>query len=527
MNMRRVLRSSTCLLAAIAVVIGCAEREPPPDRGLPAAPAAEQLTSADESQAGGRHALSIDTVPIVARGPFSDTYFQHYGVNPTFDTAEQVVSTFGVNVDTASYNLTRSYLGRHVLPGEDAVRVEEFVNAFDYGYAAPNDGALAISAEAFPSPNRQGYHLLEIGLKARESDEENRRPLHLVFVIDTSGSMAIDDRLGLVRASLKLLIQQLGERDTVAIVSFNTAARVDIEPTSATDRARLGRALDSLTPDGSTNVEAGLRLGYRLAEQGPEGGVRRVILLSDGVANTGITEADAIYDTVREKAAKGISVTTIGVGLANFNDALLNRFAQLGKGNYFYVDGQPAARRIFVEQLAGTLEAVARYRLLGFESRALHTRDFDDDHVDGGEMGVGHSVTALYEVKLLRTDANLGQVSIRYKAGREETSVHLTRDLPPRILRSTFRGASSPARLALVAGAFAEKLHGSYWARNLSYEQLEVLWRGIDEPLRLRKDVVELGQLIRDAEAIDRRGDPFERQTPVAHMDFDHLPVLQ
>ncbi|MCU1490483.1 MAG: von Willebrand factor type domain protein, partial [Acidimicrobiaceae bacterium] len=293
---------------------------PPMSRPYWPEPSTDQSKSpsGESSQSvSNRHPQPLETVQAIATGPFADTTFQHFGVNPTFDTAEQDTSTFGVDVDTASYTLSRSYIDRGVLPDEDAVRVEEFVNAFDYAYSPPKDGALSVSAEVFPSPNRRGYHILEVGVKGRELDDEERRPVHLVFVIDTSGSMEIDDRLGLVRDSLKILVDHLTERDTIGIVSFNTGAQVELEPTVATDRARLGRALDGLAPGGSTNVEAGLRLGYRLAETGLEnGGTTRVILLSDGVANTGLTEADAIFDTVRDEAKKGITVTTIGVGLS-------------------------------------------------------------------------------------------------------------------------------------------------------------------------------------------------------------------
>lgn len=491
------------------------------------------------------HPQPLATTPILgsAHAPFPDTYFQHFGVNPTYETKERDTSTFATDVDTAAYTLARNYINHGVLPSDAAVRVEEFVNAFDYGYKAPQKDAIALSAEVFPSPNRRGYHILQIGLKAKEIEEDERKALHLVFVIDVSGSMQTDNRIGLVRESVKTLVQHLSDRDTVAIVSFSTRAEVELEPTSATDANRIFRALDGLSPGGSTNVESGLRLGYRLAASRLEdGGVHRVLLLSDGVANEGITEADAIFDTVREKVAQGITVTTIGVGLSNFNDVLLNRFAQVGKGNYFYIDGPEAARKVFVEQRVGTLEPVAtdlkvqvifdqktvsRYRLLGYESRALKKRDFEDDRVAGGQVGAGHSVTAIYEIKLARQNASLGHVRFRCQTPGGWWPSTVDRDLPASIIRETWSDASPPARLALVAASFGEKLRGSYWARNLSWLQLGSMWNDIGEPLKLRRDVNELGTLIRDAGNLDRRGDPYERELPVAEMDFDRLPVLR
>jgi Ca-activated chloride channel family protein len=464
-------------------------------------------------------------------------------VNPTYDTVERNASTFAANVSTASYTLTRSYLQNGTLPDEAAVRVEDFVNYFDYGYRTQSDEPISLAAESFPSPDRRGYHVLQIGLHARDADDEVRRPLHLVFVIDRSGSMSIDDRIGLVRRSIKTLLNELGRQDTVGIVSFSSDARIDLEPVHATERERIARALDDLYPTYNTNVEAGLRLGYSLADRyANEDGVNRVILLSDGVANEGITEADGIFDTVREHASHGITVTTIGVGKSNFNDVLLNRFAELGKGNYFYIDGLAAARRLFSRELAGTVQTLAkdtkiqvvfdpnvvsRYRLLGYESRTLRRRDFNNDDVDGGEMGVGHSVTAIYEVKLVRTDMPLGRVRIRYKAPDGEMSRLVEKTLVPEILRPSFQDASAVARLGFVAASFAEKLRGSYWARALTWGGLQNLWQEIGDAVPAREEVRELGSLIRQAAAIDHRRDRFEDEEPLATMDFDRLPVLQ
>jgi Ca-activated chloride channel family protein len=490
------------------------------------------------------HPAPIDSIPILSsQGHYPGTSFEHFGVNPTYDTLEQDASTFSSNVSTASYTLTRGYLQSGTLPDEAAVRVEDFVNYFDYGYRTRADEPVSLAAEAFPSPSRRGYHVLQIGLHARDAEDVDRKPLHLVFVIDRSGSMSIDDRIGLVRRSIKTLLNELGRRDTVSIVSFSNDARIDLEPTIATERERIAAALESIYPSSNTNVEAGLRLGYSLADrEASEGAVNRVILLSDGVANEGITEADGIFDTVRQHASHGITVTTIGVGKSNFNDVLLNRFAELGKGNYFYIDGPEAARRIFSEKLAGTTQTLAkdtkiqvvfdpnvvsRYRLLGYESRALRRRDFNNDDVNGGEMGVGHSVTAIYEVKLLRTDAPLGRIRIRYKAPDGESSRFVEKELVSGILRPSFADASPVARLGFVAASFAEKLRGSYWARALTWSRLQSLWEEIGEPVRSRPEVTELGQLVRQAAAIDRRRDRFEDEMPLATMDFDHLPVLR
>ncbi|WP_376762579.1 YfbK domain-containing protein [Archangium violaceum] len=475
--------------------------------------------------------------------PFSDMYFQSYGVNPTIDTEEERFSTFSVDVDTASYALTRGYLERGALPDEQAVRVEEFVNSFDYGYRSDPEAPFSVNVEGFPSPSRKGYHVVHIGLKAREVSREERKPAHLVFVIDVSGSMNIENRLGLVKRALKLLVNELDERDRVSIAVYGSTARPVLGPTSATERHKLFAAIDGLYSDGATNAQAGIELGYSIAsEHLLKGGINRVILCSDGVANNGITDADGIWERVRAQAAKGITLTTVGFGMGNYNDVLMERLAQVGEGNYSYVDQLEEARRIFVQNLTGTLQvvakdvklqvefdrkAVARYRLVGYENRVLAKEQFANDQVDAGEVGAGHSVTAIYEVKLRESAGSFATLRIRYKAPEGGDSREMEKHLPVSILRPAYGNTAPPTRLSYVAAAFAEKLRGSYWVRTLSWPQLVSLWEELDEPLRDRPDVRELGALIRKAHGLDRRTDRFEQLAPVVSMDFDRVPVIK
>ncbi|HYO66818.1 MAG TPA: von Willebrand factor type A domain-containing protein [Archangium sp.] len=475
--------------------------------------------------------------------PFSDMYFQSYGVNPTIDTEEERFSTFSVDVDRASYALARGYLERGALPEEQAVRVEEFVNSFDYGYRSDPEAPFSVHVEGFPSPSRKGYHVVHIGLKAREVSREARKPAHLVFVIDVSGSMNIENRLGLVKRALKLLVDELDERDRVSIAVYGSTARPVLGPTSAVEKHKLLAAIDGLHSDGATNAQAGIELGYAIAsEHFIQGGINRVILCSDGVANNGITDADGIWERVRAQAARGITLTTMGFGMGNYNDVLMERLAQVGEGNYSYVDQLEEARRIFVQNLTGTLQvvakdvklqlefdrkAVARYRLVGYENRALTQEQFADDRVDAGEVGAGHSVTAIYEVKLREPTESFGTLRIRYKAPEGGDSKELEKHLPSSILRPAYGRTAPPTRLSYVAAAFAEKLRGSYWVRTLSWPQLVSLWEELDEPLRDRPDVRELGALIRKAHGLDRRTDRFEQRAPVVSMDFDRVPVIK
>ncbi|HEX2164300.1 MAG TPA: von Willebrand factor type A domain-containing protein, partial [Thermoanaerobaculia bacterium] len=417
--------------------------------------------------------------------PYRDMRFRHYGVHPFVDTADDRLSTFGLDVDTGSWGLVASYLEDGHLPPAEAVRVEEVVNALDYGDPAPERGeTFRVAAEGAPTPFAPGsaYRLLRFGLRARSIDPAARRPATLVFVIDTSGSMEQGGRLELVKDALGLLLDQLGEGDRVAVVAFSDGAQVVLPATG--DRAAARRAIAELQPDGSTNAEAGLALGYRLAwEAKRPGTTTRVLLLSDGVANVGATVAESILARAAGAAADGIELSTFGVGMGNYDDVLLEQLADRGDGRYAYVDDVETAHRLFVAELAGTLETVAeearvqvefdpraveRWRLLGYENRDLEDRRFRHDHaVDAGEIGAGHTVTALYEVLLapgLGSEQAIAHLTLRYRepeSGRFRESERLLRVAD---LAATWEEAPRALRLAAVAAELAEQLRGSRWA---------------------------------------------------------------
>ena len=553
------MTTKTKRLALAALVIAaaaCSYKDPSPDQTDGNAPIAVRTTSTYRATPMGTPArLSVAVqepepdysgLSVVNGKPYGDMFFKHFGVNPTIDTDEEDTSTFAIDVDTASYSVSRSYLHRGNLPEEDAVRVEEFVNAFDYDYANPEGEAFSVQVEAFPSPNRIGYHVLHVGLKGREVTKASRKNANLVFVIDVSGSMASENRLGLVKRALGMLVDELDERDTVGIVVYGSDARKVLDPTPATEKEKIIGAIESLRPEGSTNVQAGLKVGYKMVEKNfIESGINRVVLCSDGVANSGITNADKIFATVKDEAKDGITISTVGFGMGNYNDVLMERLADIGDGNYAYVDRLEEAKKIFVEQLTGTLQVIAkdvkiqvefdkkkvsRYRLLGFENRRLENHQFDDDKVDAGEIGAGHTVTAMYEVKLTEAakDGNFATLRIRHKQPEGGASAKIEKNVPYTVVRAEYAKTSGPTRLSFVAAAFAEKLRGSYWVRNLEWNHLVGLWEDIPGPVRNRTEVQELGDLIRKARSLDKRGDKFEKEYgPVAGMDFDNVPVLQ
>ncbi|HHH29699.1 MAG TPA: DUF3520 domain-containing protein [Polyangiaceae bacterium] len=526
---------------------GAAVPPPPPEQGKQAAERLSRPLRGQKETTGGegdrREVLAETDAP-------KNMYFEHYGTNPTIDTEEEPRSTFAVDVDTASFTMARSFLDRGVMPSEAAIRVEEIVNAFDYGYEPPpSHGEQAktftVHAEAAPSPNRPGYHFLHIGVKGKEIGRAKRKAANLVFVIDVSGSMAASNRLGLVKQSLKLLVSQLGEADRVGIVTYGSSARQRLQPTSAHNKARILQVIEELKTEGATNAEAGLREGYAMAARHlrKDGGVNRVVLLSDGVANVGVTGPTGILETVKRQVAKGITLTSVGFGMGNYDDVLMEQLADEGNGNYHYVDRLSEAQRVFVDDLTGTLQViakdvkvqvdfdprvVARYRLIGYENRVLSARQFDDDRVDAGELGAGHTVTALYEVRLVPgSTAALGKVRVRFKAPHGSQSQLMETSLSRSIVKSETGALSSPSQLSLAAAQFAEKLRGSYWARTVSYDEIARRLEGLAPALKSQSQVRELIRLVDKAEELDRRVDELQSQGPVARMDFDLVPVLQ
>lgn len=458
---------------------------------------------------------------------FDAMFFRNYGVNPFIDTDEDRLSTFAVDVDTGSYTLCRSYLEREYLPPKDAVRVEEFINYFDYGYAPPAapGEAFAIHLEAAPSRFGAGKVLLRVGIKGREVKAAERKDAVLTFVIDTSGSMAREDRLELVKKALRLLLDRLREGDEVGIAVYGSAGRKLLDHGGVDDRSEILKAIEGLRPEGSTNAEEGLAIGYRMAREAfKPGAINRVILCSDGVANVGRTGPESILKIIGEDAAAGINLSTVGFGMGNYNDVLMEQLADKGNGHYAYVDRLREARRVFVENLTGTLQVVARdakvqvdfspevvrsYRLLGYENRDVADEDFRNDKVDGGEIGAGHSVTALYELKLLPgKEGRLATVRVRHKDAEGAEVREVLREIATSDVAAEFDGMSASFRLAACVAEFAEILRASYWARGSSLEDRLALANRCRTDYGEREDVKELVGLIEKARRLgaDRRG---------------------
>jgi Ca-activated chloride channel family protein len=333
--------------------------------------------------------------------------------NPYHRAAQEPLSTFSIDVDTASYANVRRMLNEGKLPPHDAVRVEEFVNYFTYNYPAPEgEHPISINAESATCPWNSKHQLVRIGIQGKHIDAQRMPPRNLVFLVDTSGSMASQNRLPLLKKSLALLAKQLNQRDRVTIVEYAGRAGLVLSPTPGNQQQAILAALDKLYAEGSTNGGDGIQMAYRYAQENfIKGGANRVILGTDGDFNVGLTGA-ALVRFIEEKRNSGVFLTVLGFGMGNYKDATLEKLAQHGNGTHAYVDSMAEAQRVFVEQIANLVPIandvkvqvefnpahVQAYRLIGYENRLLNHQDFNNDAKDAGDMGAGHSVTALYEI---------------------------------------------------------------------------------------------------------------------------------
>ena len=472
-----------------------------------------------------RERQSFNTIggsATVNNAAYDLTFFRYHGVNPFIDTEDDNLSTFAIDVDTASYTVARRFIHDGNLPDPDSVRVEEFVNFFDHGYERPTRDAFAIHVDGSPSPFGGANHwLMRVGLQGRDIGAHQRKDATLIFTIDVSGSMAREDRLELVKKSLRLLVDELRPSDEVGIVIYGTNGQVLLEPTSGRNKRIIMEAIDRLEPGGSTFVEEGLRLAYDMAiDYMHPDRITRVLVLSDGVGNVGNTEAEAILRQVQRHVDRGITLTTVGVGMGNYNDVLMEQLADEGNGSYHYVDELSEAHRIFVENLSGTLQVIAKdakvqvdfnpdvvrsYRLLGYENRDIADEEFRDDDVDAGEIGAGHSVTALYELKLHGATGALGTVFVRYEDPESGGILEVSRTFEDRELHSYFEDALPRFQLAAVVAEYAEMLRESYWARDGSLDLVVAEARRVQGLLPREPDVADFADLTHRALTIHDR----------------------
>ncbi|MFQ5399649.1 MAG: von Willebrand factor type A domain-containing protein [Anaerolineae bacterium] len=487
------------------------------------------LTNAEYTEQSASPMATLESMAALPAGglappngaPYGAMFFEDYGVNPFIDTEDDNLSTFAVDVDTGSYTVMRRYVTDGYLPPDESVRVEEFINYFDQAYTPPESGAFAIHLEGAPAPygENERYHLVRVGIQGYEVPPEQRPDAMLIFVVDVSGSMNMENRLGLVKESLGMLLDQLRPTDRVGLVVYGSRAHVILEPTPVDSRRTIMRAIDRLVSEGSTNAAEGIMLAYQLAEAfARPGQINRLILCSDGVANVGQTAADAIL----QHAEAGISLSTFGFGMGNYNDVLMEQLADQGDGSYAYIDTLRAAERVFVRDLTGTLMTIARdakiqvefnpvvverYRLLGYENRDIADESFRDDSVDAGEIGAGHSVTALYEVKFAdEADPAIVAMTVRVRYADPETAEvkEIEQSIAQADFAAVFTKASPHFQLSAVVAEYAEILRDSYWARDSSLESVAADARRIAEYLPQDEEVQEFAQMVATAAGLSQ-----------------------
>lgn len=484
-------------------------------------------------------------VPDVGRDRFTSVVQNGFKV-----ATEEPVSTFSIDVDTASYSFVRASLNRNVLPQQAAVRTEEMINYFSYDYAAPRSAAQPFSSDVsvFPSPWSPGRKLVRIGIKGYSVQRETRPRANLVFLIDTSGSMNEPNKLPLVQQSLSMLLDQLSPQDSVAIVTYAGSAGTALEPTPVSQKARIRSVIAGLGARGSTAGAEGIRQAYALAERNLDpNGVNRVILATDGDFNVGITDPGELKGFVERERGKGVFLSVLGFGMGNYNDALMQTLAQNGNGAAAYIDTVAEARKTLVEEASSTLfpiakdvkiqvefnpATVAEYRLVGYETRMLAREDFDNDKVDAGDVGSGQSVTALYEIvpvggpraigdrRYAAPPQSLGQIAsseygfvkIRYKLPKSSVSRLISTPISRSLEVRRFADAPRDARFAAGVAAFAELLRGGRYVGSMSYDdvlQVVSAARG-EDPFGYRSELIQLVRAAKAAPSLEGQGNGTE-----------------
>ena len=520
------------------------------------APAEAEMMAMDSSVASAPYVIAPEPLPQVQQYVGNDK-FEDFEENPIKLVAQEPVSTFSIDVDTSSYAFVRNQLNAGVLPQKDAVRVEEMINYFDYDYALPEDKAQPFkpSVTVMPSPWNEGRKLVHIGIKGYDIPETEAPASNLVFLLDTSGSMNEPDKLPLLVNSLKMLLDTLKPDDKVAIVVYAGSAGTVLEPTKVSDKAKIIAALDNLSAGGSTAGAEGIRQAYTLAEASfNKDAVNRVILATDGDFNVGITNQEELQDFIEHKRDSGIFLSVLGFGQGNYNDSLMQTLAQNGNGTAAYIDTLNEARKVLVEEASSTLfpiakdvkiqvefnpATVAEYRLVGYETRKLNREDFNNDKVDAGDIGAGHTVTAIYEITpvggAVAVDASryaaapaaeaakptegtgneYAFLKIRYKLPDEDTSKLITTPIAAEDTAQSYCGpaqdcepsapyASDDVRFSVAVAGFGQLLKGGKNTGKLTYDDIIYMAqdaKGADE-FGYRAEFINLVRLAKSAPAL-------------------------
>lgn len=532
--------------SALLLLAACSASSPEPEaqansesaatlvRERLAAPVAAEMPAAASQKRMATLAYAPSPIADVLPPGYRDEsreQYQAYVDNPVFAVAETPVSTFSIDVDTGSYANVRRFLNGGQLPPKDAVRLEELVNYFPYAYPLPQgDAPFGVSTELAVTPWNPQTRLLRIAIKASDRSVDEMPPANLVFLVDVSGSMHRREGLPMVQGTLKLLVDQLRPQDRVSLVTYAGDSKMVLDSAPGSDKAKIRAAIDQLSASGSTAGESGIQLAYQQASKHMiDGGINRILLATDGDFNVGISDFDSLKQLAADKRKSGVSLTTLGFGVDNYNERLMEQLADAGNGNYAYIDNLREARKVLVDQLASTLATVAsdvklqlefnpsevsEYRLLGYENRALKREDFSNDKVDAGDIGAGHTVTALYEIvpagskgwlEPLRYQASaqptsksgeLAWLRIRYKAPGEASSRLLERPIA-RGEAKPVAVASEDLRFAAAVAAFAQQLKDGRYTGDFDLAQSIALARSAkgEDRFGLRGEFIQLAEI--------------------------------
>jgi Ca-activated chloride channel homolog len=449
---------------------------------------------------------------LMAQSPMTDSLSggdfaaREAEINNVELTREDALSTFAIDVDTAAYSIARRTLNADRMPTSSLVRVEEFINYFKYDYDPPrsSDELFSIQADGAKSPVDGEKHLFRVGIQAKVVEEPERLPANIVFLFDTSCSMTSADRLPLAKKAIRTAVARLGEKDKVAITTYAGGVNLVLPPTNASNTKLINRAIDGLTNGGGTAMQSGMELAYKQAmEMVRDGSITRVIILSDGDANIGATSHEEILKSIEGYVKEGVFMSTIGFGDGNYKDATMEQLANKGNGNYYYIDSDRMAERVFgrdftkmIQDVAQDVkiqvefdqEAVSSYRLVGYENRNVADKDFRNDQVDAGEIGAGHQVTALYELTLTgRPSDHLATVRVRAKKPRGSVAKEIALEVPTNIVTKNFTNAPEDMRFATAVMGGSELLRKSPYAKGWTFARVISLisdTRPYDDPDR-------------------------------------------
>ena len=453
--------------------------------------------------------------------------YQDQPDQPVKSVAQEPVSTFSIDVDTGSYANVRRFLTNGEQPPKDAVRIEEIVNYFPYNYPLPTDEhPFAVHTETIDSPWQPEAKLIKIGIQAQDTAKKDLPPANLVFLVDVSGSMDAENKLPLVQETLRILTRQLRPQDKVTLITYASGEDLVLPPTSGADKETILNAIDKLRAGGATDGESALQMAYEQAQKAfVPNGINRILLATDGDFNVGVSDTETLKSMVAEKRKSGVSLSTLGFGMGNYNEDMMEQIADAGDGNYSYIDNEKEAKKVLQQQLTSTLATVAQdvkiqvefnpatvkeYRLVGYTNRTLRNEDFNNDKVDAGDIGSGHSVTAISEIipqgkqgwleesRYQKTPAAKGSkneyafVKVRYKLPGQKDSQLMQQAVP--VGSKPLDQADKDTLLALAAASYAQALRGGEYNGKLNWNDIENMVQKVqgDDPFGLKSEFLQL-----------------------------------